>query len=458
MIRRPISENATVSVRAYAPADDPVDAQILVRNRGLRVWPFDEVGSRQQVLCEIPARNGRTYRLRVSASALQKLDAFDGVRTVQEAIDHCYAEEDDPAARSAFRQFIVGTCIPSGLLVDESAGETAGLSSKSNPSPMLLQRSLLGPEVVGLFARPLEALYRGPIVALAVIAIGIGALGFFLGLGSFKAGTISDLAFSDVCLVLLILGAGLFFHEFGHAAAARRYGCRQTKIGIGLYICFPVFYADLSEGWRLTRRQRIIVDCGGIYFQALFISFLVALNGYVSAPALTYSILALNIALLWNFNPFLRMDGYWIASDLLGVANLRSEAATAARTAWRRMWPGDCAGVDSRGSSLGVYTQVWLCVYWLASACFLVWLANMLIFTTVPALWSDVRLHYMTLIHASGMHSQDVLALTAGKLAWKGLGLALMSYVLYRISRPALGGLVSWLLRVPVRLFQQAAK
>ena len=52
-------------------------------------------------------------------------------------------------------------------------------------------------------------------------------------------------------LALTVLSAG--FHEFGHAAAARRGGATPGVMGAGLYLVWPAFYTDVTDSYRLGR-------------------------------------------------------------------------------------------------------------------------------------------------------------------------------------------------------------
>ena len=117
-----------------------------------------------------------------------------------------------------------------------------------------------------------------------------------------------------------------FFHELGHASACKYFGLHHGGIGFGLYLNFPVLYTDVTEVWKLNRMQRCVVNIAGVYFQsywllALLIAFLLTNN-----DMLRYLILTMNLSFLMTLNPFFKFDGYWIASDILGVPNLRARS------------------------------------------------------------------------------------------------------------------------------------
>lgn len=131
--------------------------------------------------------------------------------------------------------------------------------------------------------------------------------------------------------VYLIAGLYLFLalsslvHELGHAAACRYYGMPHGNIGLGLYLNLPVFYTDVTHVWKLSCRQRCIVNFGGVYFQMILLIPLLALaiiNGY---GVLDYVILLMNFNFTLTLNPFFKFDGYWMITDLLGIPNLRKK-------------------------------------------------------------------------------------------------------------------------------------
>lgn len=129
------------------------------------------------------------------------------------------------------------------------------------------------------------------------------------------------------------------FHELGHAYTATRYGCRVPAMGVSFLVMVPVLYTDTSAAWRLrSRRQRMTIDAAGLLAEfsvaavAIFAwSFLP--DGLVRTAAFVLATTSLATSLLVNASPFMRFDGYYLLSDLLGVPNLASRAFALAR--WR---------------------------------------------------------------------------------------------------------------------------
>jgi putative peptide zinc metalloprotease protein len=128
---------------------------------------------------------------------------------------------------------------------------------------------------------------------------------------------------------MLLSTLGTLCHEFGHASAAAHYGCRRMTIGWGLYIIYTVLWTNVSEAWRLPRRQRALIDVGGVYFESLFQLLMMALYLKTGNLVFLFAFVMIDVNIVMTLNPFLRMDGYWLMSDLFGIVNLRQQ-----QTAW----------------------------------------------------------------------------------------------------------------------------
>ena len=131
-----------------------------------------------------------------------------------------------------------------------------------------------------------------------------------------------------------ILMASFLLHELGHLAACRRWRCPHGPLGFGLYFFNPVFYVDVTAAWRLSRRQRAVIDLGGVYVQLVFISILWLCTGFRHDATFLLAILVTDLIVLGNFEPLIKLDGYWLLSDLAGVPNLHARAMEIIQHAW----------------------------------------------------------------------------------------------------------------------------
>lgn len=120
--------------------------------------------------------------------------------------------------------------------------------------------------------------------------------------------------------------ASSFFHELGHASACKRFGIKHGGIGFGLYLNFPVLYTDVTDVWKLDRSRRCVVNIAGVYFQLMCIIPIIVCFMLTDSDVLHYMIIIMNFGFVMTLNPFFKFDGYWMASDILGVPNLRQRS------------------------------------------------------------------------------------------------------------------------------------
>ncbi|MCA9050323.1 MAG: hypothetical protein KDA89_16420, partial [Planctomycetaceae bacterium] len=131
-------------------------------------------------------------------------------------------------------------------------------------------------------------------------------------------------------------------HEFGHAVACHHFGARCRSLGIMFLILTPVLYTDVSEAWSLPRRQRLIVTAAGILTELAIaalclLAWSVAADGFLRGLLTNVVLLCTVTTVLFNANPLLRFDGYFLLSDFASVPNLYQRAAEATGALFRRL-------------------------------------------------------------------------------------------------------------------------
>lgn len=191
--------------------------------------------------------------------------------------------------------------------------------------------------------QPWLARINMPLVAGLIVAITL--LGLFLvsrQWDQFTHTLVDNMTWNG----LLGYGIALMFakalHEMGHALAATRYGVRVAHMGVAFLVMFPMLYTDTGESWRLKdSRQRLAIASAGIAVELALAA--IATLAWTLAPdgafrngmfflATTSWVLTLAI----NASPFMRFDGYFIASDVLDLPNLHERSSALARTWMRR--------------------------------------------------------------------------------------------------------------------------
>lgn len=119
---------------------------------------------------------------------------------------------------------------------------------------------------------------------------------------------------------LVVLATAL--HEIGHATAARYGGAKPGVMGAGIYVVWPAFYTDVTDAYRLDRKGRLRTDLGGVYFNVLVILGLAGAYFVTGFEPLLIVVLVQHFQIFQQLLPLLRLDGYYILSDLTGVPDL----------------------------------------------------------------------------------------------------------------------------------------
>ena len=123
------------------------------------------------------------------------------------------------------------------------------------------------------------------------------------------------------------------FHECGHAAGCRYGGARPGMIGVGIYLVWPAFFTNVTDSYRLSRAGRLRTDLGGLYFNLVFMLALAGLYAATSDQLLLLVIALTHLEMLEQLLPFVRFDGYFILSDLIGVPDLFARVAPILKSA-----------------------------------------------------------------------------------------------------------------------------
>lgn len=132
-------------------------------------------------------------------------------------------------------------------------------------------------------------------------------------------------------------------HEMGHALTATRYGVRVAHMGVALLVLFPMLYTDTSESWRLRdSRQRLAIASAGIAVELALagiatLAWTLAPDGPFRNGMFFLATTSWVLTVLINASPFMRFDGYFIASDLLDLPNLHERSGAQAK-AWIRRY------------------------------------------------------------------------------------------------------------------------
>ena len=118
-----------------------------------------------------------------------------------------------------------------------------------------------------------------------------------------------------------------FIHECGHASAILHCGENPGGVGISMRFLLPRGWSEVNEVWRLTEKERLLVDIGGIYIQLLFSAGLFVFNGLSGNNSVLLAIcISSALMALINLTPNKGTDGYWMVKDAFGIEDLVQKA------------------------------------------------------------------------------------------------------------------------------------
>ena len=144
-------------------------------------------------------------------------------------------------------------------------------------------------------------------------------------------------------------------HEFGHALAARRFGCSVRTMGVALLMFWPILYTDTTDAWRLpSRGKRALIGLAGMMVELGIASVCLLLwnfmpDGFLRTVLFMLSTSTWIMTLAINLNPLMRFDGYYVLSDLTGVENLQERSNAMGRWKLRELFFGYGREAPERG-------------------------------------------------------------------------------------------------------------
>lgn len=146
------------------------------------------------------------------------------------------------------------------------------------------------------------------------------------------------------------LGAGWLFlkvvHELAHGTVCKKYGGQVRESGILFIVLAPLAYVDVTSSWQFRSRwQRIFTAAAGMHIELLISAIATLVWNPTNDTPLNH--LCVNLVLmssvttlLFNANPLMKFDGYYILSDLVGIPNLNVHGRRYIRGLARRLFLG----------------------------------------------------------------------------------------------------------------------
>lgn len=138
--------------------------------------------------------------------------------------------------------------------------------------------------------------------------------------------------FRNIMYMWVTMGIVKVLHEFGHGLSCKRFGGEVHEMGLLFLVFTPCLYCNVTDAWMLPNKwHRAVIGAAGMYVE-LFLSSIFVWVWWYTEPGLLNT-LSLSIifvcsvsTVVFNGNPLLRFDGYYILADVAEIPNLRERA------------------------------------------------------------------------------------------------------------------------------------
>jgi putative peptide zinc metalloprotease protein len=273
------------------------------------------------------------------------ISLLDGRRTIQEIWDMACAQLEDKVMTQDEVIHLLGQLHTTDVLfgdVPPDIGELADRGKKQRDRKLMM--SFINPLALRFGLIDPDKFLQATLPLIRPLFSWVGALGFCLlfGYALMLAGVhwraltkdVTDRVLSAENLILLLIAFPMIkaVHELGHAYAVKRWGGAVHEIGVMLLVFMPVPYVDASDSLAFQNKwHRAIVGGAGILVEIVLaaLALIVWVNaepGLVRAFAFNVMLIGGVSTLVFNGNPLLKFDGYYVLSDIIEIPNLASRA------------------------------------------------------------------------------------------------------------------------------------
>ncbi len=152
--------------------------------------------------------------------------------------------------------------------------------------------------------------------------------------GMLKFWHLQEKTTADVVLLFCILAFVIAIHESAHALTCMNFGGEVTELGFMLIFFAPAFYANVSDAYLFDKKwHKYWVTLAGGYSElcicstAVFTWWLSEPDTFVHHVAYSIMVFAGVSTIIFNYNPLIKLDGYYLLSDILEMSNLRENSA-----------------------------------------------------------------------------------------------------------------------------------
>ena len=316
---------------------------------------------RKDLLISQTAFEGRTYYVikdpislqyfRMTAEDYYLATLFDGVRTfgqIRESyvqrypharLDYSTEELQERVLRFANDLALMQFLSVQGMRLKarfdaqkKSKAKKSGLYNLAN-QVFFFRFSLFDPDrLFGRMARPIAWIWTRASLWLSIGICLAAVLVFAMNVDRIQPTMANFFSFKNLALIWVTTILIKSVHELGHGLTCKHFGGEVHEVGAMALVFTPYFFVNVTDSWTMPNRMhRILVSAAGIYVELVLASFATFLWAVVQpGPCQDFLFNVLVVAsvstLIFNANPLMRFDGYYIMTDAIEVPNLQAKS------------------------------------------------------------------------------------------------------------------------------------
>lgn len=313
---------------------------------------------------------------------LKMLDGQTSLQQIKERFQQQFAPQR--ITLQDLQQF-VGMLHRSGLVISQASGQGRQLRRRGDQRK---KRELLGklanvfalrfrgidPERILNFLIPFTWWLFTPLCVMVVALFALSAL-MLVGLEyeEFRAKlpTFEQFFAADKWIYLgATMAIVKILHEFGHGLSCKKFGGECHEMGLMFLVFTPCLYCNVSDSWMLPNKwHRVFIGAAGMYVELILASIATwiwwfSTDGLINFLCLSVMFICSVSTVMFNGNPLLRFDGYYILMDILEIPNLRQKSTEILKR-WFQQY---CLGLELQENPfLPRRNRFWFAAYTIAA-------------------------------------------------------------------------------------------
>lgn len=210
---------------------------------------------------------------------------------------------------------------------------TAVITRVSNQSIFFWRKQLFDPDRLFNYLAPrLSFIWTPGFIVLSAILFLVAQLTFWTNEGAIVDSFKQSLRWETLVFAALTILAVTTCHEFAHGLTCKRHGGEVHEVGFLLLYFMPGLYCNVSDAWLIQdKSKRLWITAAGVYCDLCLWSLAIlvwrmsyqdSLLNYLATVVLSIT----GVRSLFNLNPLIKLDGYYLLGDFMEIPNLSQQA------------------------------------------------------------------------------------------------------------------------------------